>query len=203
MQPEQAQARALIGAGCCDSLAGELTRPALLWRLYASNKRTPAEISRSFDESRPASPLPIPDEYSEQQRLTHEAETLGFIWTRHPVDLYRAHLRGVQYINACDMAKHVGRQVTMLGWLITEKSVETKDGEPMEFATFEDTTALYDATIFPDAYRRFCHLLVPERPYILRGLIEEHFSTVTITINNLQYLDAGPPCKRPTASLLL
>ena len=38
VEPEPAQARALIRAGCCDSLAGELTRPALLWRLYADER---------------------------------------------------------------------------------------------------------------------------------------------------------------------
>ena len=38
VQPEPAQARALVRAGCCDSIAGELTRPALLWRLYAGTR---------------------------------------------------------------------------------------------------------------------------------------------------------------------
>lgn len=33
IKPEQAEARTLIRAGCCDSLAGDLTHPALLWRL--------------------------------------------------------------------------------------------------------------------------------------------------------------------------
>src|SRR5439155_25875626 len=36
VRPEPAQARTLIRAGCCDSIAGELTRPGLLWRLYGS-----------------------------------------------------------------------------------------------------------------------------------------------------------------------
>ncbi|MGH7231512.1 MAG: DNA polymerase III subunit alpha, partial [Nitrospiraceae bacterium] len=191
VRQEQAQTRALIRAGCCDSLAGELTRPALLWRLYASRgmQARPREMAElpTFCES--GRPLPIPDDYSKQRQLAQEAETLGFVWTCHPLELYRAHLRGVRYIDGCDMARHIGRRVTMIGWLITEKSVETKDGEPMEFVTFEDTTALYDATIFPDAYRRFCHLLVPDRPYLLHGTIEENFGTVTLTVQELQHAD--------------
>jgi error-prone DNA polymerase len=47
---------------------------------------------------------------------------------------------------------------------------ETKHGEPMEFLTFEDQTAMYDATLFPDAYRRYCHLLTAENGYVVRGL---------------------------------
>ena len=47
----------------------------------------------------------------------------------------------------------------MVGWLITEKSAQTNQGEPMEFATFGDLTGLYDATFFPKTYRRFgCQL---------------------------------------------
>ncbi len=40
VQPEPAQARTLIRAGCCDSIAGELTRPALLWRLHGRRSMT-------------------------------------------------------------------------------------------------------------------------------------------------------------------
>jgi error-prone DNA polymerase len=192
IHPEQAQARALIRAGCCDSLAGELTRPALLWRLYAAHQGKQARTSQELnlpELSGSVGPLLIPDEYSEKRRLAHEVETLGFVWSRHPLDLYRAHLHGVRYIQARQMAQHIGRHITMIGWLTTEKSVETKDGEPMEFVTFEDTTALYDATVFPDIYRRFCHLLHPDRPYLLRGFVEENFGTVTLTVHDLECLD--------------
>jgi error-prone DNA polymerase len=77
----------------------------------------------------------------------------------------------------------------MIGWLITSKGVETKDGEPMEFVSFEDTTALYDATVFPDAYRRCYHLLSSDRPYLLEGLIEEDFGAVTLTVHQITPLD--------------
>ena len=35
VRPEPAQARCLIKASCCDSIAGEVTRPGLLWRVHA------------------------------------------------------------------------------------------------------------------------------------------------------------------------
>jgi DNA polymerase III alpha subunit len=59
----------------------------------------------------------------------------------------------------------------------------------MEFLTFEDTTGLYDVTLFPDAYRRFCHLLFLDRPYRLRGLVEENFGVVTLTVEHVSSLD--------------
>jgi len=86
--------------------------------------------------------------------------------------------------------QYIGQHVTLAGWLVTEKMAETKHGEPMEFLTFEDQTAMYDATLFPDAYRRYCHLLSAEKGYIVRGVVEESFGTVTLTITALQALDA-------------
>jgi error-prone DNA polymerase len=87
--------------------------------------------------------------------------------------------------------------VTMIGWLVTEKLVQTKHGEPMEFITLEDLTALYDATLFPDIYRRVCHSLLPDHAYILRGQIEEEFGAITFIVQELQCLKspAAPPAK--------
>jgi len=58
----------------------------------------------------------------------------------------------------------------------------------MEFITLEDVTALYDATLFPETYRRCCHLLSPNRPYMVHGLVEESFGVATLTVTNLQPL---------------
>ena len=66
-----------------------------------------------------------------------------------------------------------------------EKSAQTHQGDPMEFATFEDLTGLYDATFFPETYRRFGHLLSGGKPYLMEGLVEEEFCTLTLTVNKL------------------
>ena len=80
----------------------------------------------------------------------------------------------------------------MVGWLITEKPVETKQGMAMEFITLEDHTALYDATLFPDVYRRCSHLLSSNRAYVLQGLVEESFGVVTLTVLDLRWLESVP-----------
>jgi len=178
VKPEAAQARALIKAGCCDMIAGELTRPALLWRVLAGKKAV--------------SGLPIPEDYDPAQKIAHEAESFGFVVSRHPLRLYHAQLAHLRPVFGVDMAAHVGRHITMIGWLITEKFAETKDGLPMEFATFEDETALYDATLFPDIYRRCCHLLNSHQPYVLRGWVEGSFGIVTLTVTDLQAVHKPP-----------
>jgi error-prone DNA polymerase len=176
VDPDEAQARALIRAGCCDALAGELTRPALLWRLYAASGRHSGS-------------LPVPEDYPVSRKLAHEIESFGFLVSRHPLTLYHAQIERLRPIPASHMPRFVGQRVTMVGWLITEKPVETKHGEAMEFVTFEDQTALYDATIFPALYRRCHQLLTPNRAYVVRGLVEEEFGVATLTVSDLNALD--------------
>ncbi len=173
------QAKLLIKAGCFDSIAGELTRPALLWRVFASQA------------TKPPSFIPIPTEYSAQKRLHHELTLFGFPLHCHPLDLFKEALAATPHIFAKDMAQYVGKEVTLAGWLLTEKIVSTKKGEPMEFMTLEDQTGMYDATLFPNRYREYCHLLAPNQAYVVTGLVEEHFSTVTVTVKTLQLLTTG------------
>jgi DNA-directed DNA polymerase III PolC len=188
VDPGPAHTRTLIRAGCFDSIAGELTRPALLWRLYAD-----ARVS--------SDPLPVPDEYAPLQKLTHEIESFGFLASRHPLTLYQKQIERLRPVPASQMDRFIGRHITMVGWLITEKPVETKNGLAMEFVTLEDSTALYDATIFPEVYRRCHQLLLPNRPFIVRGLVEEEFGVVTLTVSDLQLLEftSSPEAKRQTS----
>ena len=82
----------------------------------------------------------------------------------------------------------MGKEVTLIGWLLIEKIVSTKKGEPMEFMTLEDQTGMYDATVFPNTYRQYCHLLATNQAYVVTGVVEEHFTTVTLTVKELGLL---------------
>jgi error-prone DNA polymerase len=176
-QPKLDQARMLIKAGCFDSIAQGRTRPGLLWRAYSL-----------ASEKRP-SDLPNPDDYSEEQKLRHEIEILGFPLSCHPLEIYGFKLKAVKYVPARKIVSYIGQSITMIGWLINEKMTQTIKGDPMGFVTFEDTTGLYEATFFPRTYRRFFHLLAGNRPYLLRGRVEEDFGAVTLNVQSIERLD--------------
>ncbi|MBI2839388.1 MAG: DNA polymerase III subunit alpha [Acidobacteria bacterium] len=193
-----ADVKILIKAGCCDLFG--LTRPALMWRLYQLVATDAPRIRQPglFEEEEEVSPARMQDttdhrlissQYDPQALLRHEIETLGFLASRHPLDLHRDLLRGLRYVPAADIHRHTGHRVTMIGWLVTSKLVHTKHGEPMEFVSFEDTTAIYEATFFPDAYRRFCHMLSHVKPYVLRGKVEADQGAYTLTVEWIGLLD--------------
>ena len=130
-----------------------------------------------------------PSPYPRPLMLKHEIETLGFLLSIHPLDRYSNILKCLSYVPAEDLHRHVGRHVTMVGWMVTAKTVHTRDGDPMKFVSFEDATGLYEAVFFPKAYHRFCHMLNEMRPYLLKGKVEEDFTVVTLTVNWIGFLD--------------
>lgn len=191
LNPEPAQTRLLILAGCFDTIAGEVTRPGLLWRLYANHPvcglSSQQSALRQGTPLLPTSPtLPIPNDYARECKIQHEVQLFGFPLQCHPLTLYEQHWLSMSIISATEMAAHIDKQITVVGWLITEKSAVTKHGESMVFLTLEDLTGLYDATLFPNVFQQYGPLLTNERPLILQGKVEEEFGAVTLTITQIQ-----------------
>ncbi len=194
-QMDPADLRILIRGGAFDALHGLAARPRLMWELmrYAHGKQPPAkkDATLSLFDVRPSGPLPTPPAYDELVVLRQEVETLGFLASRHPLSLYADQLARVRHVDAVDLEQHIGRHVTVPGWLVTGKTVQTKKKEPMEFVSFEDTTALFETVFFPKAYARFCHMLTTTRPYWLTGRVEESFGVPTLNVVQVRLID--PP----------
>ncbi|MEK7469419.1 MAG: hypothetical protein AAB074_18750, partial [Planctomycetota bacterium] len=182
---DAADTRLLIRAGALDSLAGGLSRAALLWRSAAPKPAT-GDLFASEPEA-----LPRPPSCTEQQMLAQEVETLDFLMSKHPLAMYERELGALEHVKGCDLAAHAGRSVTMIGWWVTGKVVETKKGEPMEFVSFEDTSAIYETTFFPQAYANFCQRLTHTKPFVLRGKVELDFDVPSLVVEECRWLEKG------------
>jgi error-prone DNA polymerase len=184
---DPADVKLLVKAGCFDRLDQMEKRPALLWELLRFHHRPGGAEALLFEE--PVGALPLPPPYEEFVVLRQELETLGMLVSRHPLALHRRALDRLRPIPAVELRQWTGRYVTVAGWWVTGKTVSTHDGKPMEFISFEDTTALFDATFFPRAYARFCRKLSRQRPYLLKGKVEEEFGVATLTVEWVGFLD--------------
>ncbi|MBC8456600.1 MAG: DNA polymerase III subunit alpha, partial [Deltaproteobacteria bacterium] len=186
--------RILIKAGCFDSIAGETARPSLMWQtLEFFNQKQGEKALGLFDQiqtpNRLSRSVPHQNPYPKNLMLKHESETFGFIFSVHPIELYNNILEGLDYVCAIDLHAWIGKQVTTIGWHITGKTVNTKEGDVMKFVSFEDPTGIYETVFFPKVYNRFCHMLNAARPYILKGRVEEDFGAINITVNWIGFLD--------------
>jgi len=187
-------ARQLIKAGCFDSISMGIKRPDLLWKAlqYFSKKEEAGEPSL-FDHAvmplAAGGPACCKDHYTRQVMLKNESEALGLLLSIHPLDLYRDILKKMHYVLAEDLPEHVGRQVTLIGWLVTGKTVLTKEGDPMKFISFEDTTGIYETVFFPKVYHRYCHMLNASRPYVMKGRVEEDSGSMNVNVGWIGFLD--------------
>jgi DNA polymerase III alpha subunit len=120
-----------------------------------------------------------------EEKLAGEMERLELAVSGHPLYLYRDRLKGLKVTKSIELPRCAGRFVRVIGWLVTRKRVRTKRGEFMCFLTLEDLHGLMEATLFPDAYRRYGHLLLSCGPFLAGGLVEEDSGFCTLTVARL------------------
>ena len=192
VRPDTSEARSLTNAGAFDLLHPKEDRAALLWELVCwqksgSNRYGAGDL---FNE-RIIIPKPAFPPEKKRERLRQEFAALGFLCNQHPMMLYADILKKLKTVKATDLHRCIGRHVRIAGLLITGKVVHTKHGDSMEFLTFEDDTGLIETVFFPKAYRRFCSILDRNRPFIIHGKVEEDFSAITMTVNQVEALDVA------------
>lgn len=180
-------ARLLVMTGCFDRIEPEYSRPELIWKIVISEKKRPSVGQGSLFNSPAKQPPEVPN-YSKQTILKQEIETLGFLVSKHPLELYRKALQFKPVVQGKNLKHHVGQWIEVAGWLVTGKIVPTKTREVMEFVTFEDTTSLIETVFFPGTFKRFNHILTYVRPFRLYGKVEEDFGAITMTIERISFL---------------
>jgi error-prone DNA polymerase len=190
--PEQAHLtpddlRTLVKVGALDSIAGGKTQPMLLWEIDAARaNRSPPVPGLALETGHPVPPL---KHYSAERQRREQYQALGFLTDQHPMDLHTETLRRFRLCSSSALHRHVGQRVLAAGMLTTAKPVHTVDNEPMQFATFDDGAGLIETVLFPQVYRERGHLLFDQGPFIFRGLVEEEFGAITLTVTHLDRLE--------------
>ena len=191
VNPELGAARILVQSGTLDSIAGRLNRPEMLWRFYGEQGDQAVGSSLSLLPAETSSVLwPQVADYDRLTRLSHERDTLGFVLSVHPLRVYGRKIAASRrkIVPANQLYRYVGRRVNLGAWSITGKEVLTRNGDPMEFVSFEDETAIFETTFFPRAYKRFCQILDMNRAYILTGLVQEQHGVVSLNVGHVTRL---------------
>ena len=183
VDPDPSDLEIFIKAGCFDSIEKSRTRPQLLWiaKVRENNKKAEHQTSLDLFDNCP-SVTPALDSYDPRTLVLFEVEILGFPLTLHPLDLYRHITDRIDHIDAVQMKDYTGKTVRMIGWWITNKTVYTKNQEPMAFISFEDKTGIYETVFFPDAYRKYASKFSPAFVFVLKGKVEEQFGALSLTV---------------------
>lgn len=157
----------------------------LLWEAHMMmNKNTPEPTASLFPS--PVRNFSLPD--LEQDILNDaydEIELLGFPVSISWFDMLETSFRGD--IPACELIKHTGKSVRMVGHLVTIKYIKTIKKEWMNFGCFIDAEgSFFDTTHFPQSLKQY-----PFRgsgTYLILGKIVEEFGYPSIEVEKFARL---------------
>ena len=194
----------LIKAGAFDSLGLKRSQlfaildQALEQGQAAQRDRLSGQISlfavMGSEEEQPHTKIEIPSipDWTDQEKLTFEKETVGFYLTGHPLDDYREDILAVTDTNLSEKKQWVEGQNLRVGGLIRDiKYRKTKKGDPMAVIIMEDIAGTVEVVIFPELYARCASILHPDTPIVIEGLVKKDERGDNIIANGADTLEAA------------
>jgi len=124
-----------------------------------------------------------PTDYPPERRLHDEWAILGFTIGAPMMAMFRPRLPA-NLVGSRDLARNLGRRVTVAGLVATSRRTEMADGRSMQFITLEDEHGLIEVTLFPGTCPPIGHLTLG--PYLATGSVEEQYGVVTLTARRIE-----------------
>lgn len=123
-----------------------------------------------FSELDTEIPLPQVDELPAAVRLQDERELVGIYLSGHPLDEYSDAIKRLSVTTAQGLSEKPEDANVRVAGVITElRTITTKRGEDMAFATLEDRTGPIDLTIFPRTWQQYRDLLQSQQVLLIEG----------------------------------
>ncbi len=116
-------------------------------------------------------------EMSKETRLEFEKETTGLYLSGHPMDDYKAFLKGANLQEIADIQSGKypdGKRVNVAGIVSGIKVRQLKNNNLLCSLKIEDFNSSVNVTVFGNAYEMYKPLLTANKPIILTGRISEH-----------------------------
>lgn len=206
VRPGREELERLVRCGALDFTG--LPRRRLLWWIYTAYARKRPPAARAAEAGPPlfgripaapavraaASAPPLPPMPPEEQ-WKDEWELMGFTCGPHPLAGMRADLEKRGVTKSTALPRRAGRTVRLAGVIAAARRVRTTRGEVMQFLTLDDEAGVFEAVLFPDAWRRYRRLLDGPGPYLVEGTVEDRFGALAVTVERLQRLqtcESGP-----------
>jgi len=120
------------------------------------------------------------DDWSDEQRLQGEKETLGLFLTGHPIDFYEPEIKLVATgrLANLDVEKPKANQgygrrgtpVTVAGLVLSVNRRNTQRGQ-MATVLLDDKTARVEATLFNEQFEKYREMLAVDKVLIMKGML--------------------------------
>ncbi|GBQ89693.1 DNA polymerase III subunit alpha [Acetobacter nitrogenifigens DSM 23921 = NBRC 105050] len=147
-----------------------------------------------FGDAPEAEPLRLSQdpEWPEFDKLSYEADAIGFHMSGHPLDAYRATLRRLGAIPMARLTTSAESGVTrakIAGCVIDRKERPTRSGGKMAWVRLSDATGGCEVTLFSEILGRTRELLVAGKAVMVTAELKVEGEAVRITATDLQSLE--------------
>jgi DNA polymerase-3 subunit alpha len=133
---------------------------------------------------------PAVEEWSAQQMLAFEKESLGFYITGHPLDKHEEILKTAVTATIEGLREKPFHGEVRAGGVVTGlKLKNTKKGERYASFQLEDRTGFIEVIVWPDLYRRHAETLAADDPILVRGKLEASEERAQIIANEIGLLE--------------
>jgi DNA polymerase-3 subunit alpha len=125
--------------------------------------------------------MPDIDEWDERQKLAFEKESLGFYLSGHPLTRFEEVLNKFTTADAITIKEAPDGSAVRIGGLVRGmKTIKTKKGELMGFATIEDMRGAVEVTVFSRVYAGVSDLLTEDNAVLVQGQIQKDEQSVKL-----------------------
>lgn len=112
-------------------------------------------------------------EFSDQELLTMEKETIGFYLSHHPLEDYQEKLSAITNVDSADLEQLKDKSRVVLGGVITNlKKKTTKNGNSMAYFSLEDLHGTIEIVVFPKTLEEFKDAINEESVVIVEGRLD-------------------------------
>ena len=131
----------------------------------------------------------IQKDWSDQQRLACEKQTLGLYLTGHPVEQYLPELKEIVTDRIINL-RPAKRTVLAAGLIIAIRVINTRRGK-MAILTLDDRSARIDVVMFSEGFEMYNHLIAKDKIVVIEGEVshDDYSGGVRMSCNNLYSIE--------------
>ncbi len=114
--------------------------------------------------------LPELPEWSEEELLYNEKESLGFYISKHPLNRFKDYLSKFTNTDTLSILNQNNDREIRIGGIISKiREINTRKGDRMCFITLEDLKGVIEVVVFSDLYTTCSELLKSDQPILVVG----------------------------------
>ena len=165
--------------------------------IFASSETKKSEQQSLFGSEELCSKIKfkeVPD-WSNLEKLRHEAEAIGFYLSAHPLDIYAESAKKLGVKSCTDVMRNLkaGDSIKANIAVCVENFRKRigKSGKPYAFVGFSDASGTIEAFLFADGLAKYENILASDEPFLVKITIDKQTEDTAprVMINSVKKLD--------------